>query len=137
MNLAKDRQRLPTLCATLESVGRLFGLVAQVPEMLPDTRRRHRVEKRTNRRAELGVQSCTTKMESGDPAGPSRLEDVVSSVYSGRFLVHSPRPNSRWPVWTVLLVLTLVTCRPCLGHDPELLDVDDEDGKDRFSLNSE
>lgn len=28
-----------------------------------------------------------------------------------------------------LLLLTLMACRPCHGHDPELLDMDDEDGK--------
>jgi hypothetical protein len=32
------------------------------------------------------------------------------------------------------LLLTFVACRPCHGHDPELKDMDDEDGKFSISL---
>ena len=33
------------------------------------------------------------------------------------------------PAVMILFLLTLVACRPCHGHDPELFDMDDEDGK--------
>lgn len=34
-----------------------------------------------------------------------------------------------------LLLLTLMACRPCHGHDPELFDMDDEDGKFHKGIN--
>lgn len=43
---------------------------------------------------------------------------------TGRFL-----PSAWFLPVLGLLLLTLMACRPCHGHDPELLDMDDEDGK--------
>ena len=87
--------------------------------------------------------------------GPSRLEDVMYPVsggfhFRGRRGSHSPPNGRRNPSqsiatrslcrplratgWSVvaLFFLALLTCRPCFGHDPELLDMEDEDGKDHF-----
>jgi len=39
------------------------------------------------------------------------------------------------PLLLALLLLTLMACRPCHGHDPELFDMDDEDGKFHKRIN--
>ena len=36
------------------------------------------------------------------------------------------------PPLLALFLLTLMVCRPCHGHDPEIFDVEDEDGKILF-----
>lgn len=67
---------------------------------------------------------------------------VVAKVTSSRppkktlpscLLLSSPAWHRRTTLaW--LFLLTLMACRPCHGHDPELLDIDDEDGKFFFVI---
>jgi hypothetical protein len=49
--------------------------------------------------------------------------------------IKSPRLAGLLPSLLALLLLTLMACRPCHGHDPELFDMDDEDGKFHKGIN--
>lgn len=47
----------------------------------------------------------------------------------GRRRDAKPRGTRRTLLLTLALAAALMACRPCHGHDPELVDLDEEDGK--------
>ncbi len=78
------------------------------------------------------------------PAGSSRTTSLrrprhPAGAGAGAWWLSGRRSGSRLscPPMLALFLLTLMACRPCHGHDPELFDIEDEDGKILFSFFSQ
>ena len=69
------------------------------------------------------IGSCQQGETGSESVGRSETGSKKKKVALILRLGHSVAPL------LVLLLLTLMACRPCHGHDPELFDMDDEDGK--------
>ncbi|XP_057374679.1 nephrin-like isoform X2 [Daphnia carinata] len=61
-------------------------------------------------------------------AKPSRRRHQQEAETRAGSLNAIPPAKPRHVLHVVLLLLTLVACRPCYGHDPEFFDMDNEDG---------
>ncbi|XP_032799105.2 hemicentin-1 isoform X2 [Daphnia magna] len=77
---------------------------------------------RAIRRDELSAQGETAGSVSG--ANKTSANPQVKPRFAIFRLLHPVTP----PLLLALFLLTLMACRPCHGHDPELFDMDDEDG---------
>lgn len=77
---------------------------------------------RAIRRDELSAQGETAGSVSG--ANKTSANPQVKPRFAIFRLLHPVAP----PLLLTLFLLTLMACRPCHGHDPELFDMDDEDG---------
>lgn len=69
-----------------------------------------------------------TRMAKLEPSHHRRRHQQEAETGAGS-LNAIPPAKPRHVLHVVLLLLTLVACRPCHGHDPELFDMDNEDGK--------